>query len=194
MNVRPLILAMVVIGIILSYPVMAAYSPAYGALSKEKKQEFDALMKKGDTAYNLNDYAAAARYFNTAKTLCPNDYTAVASYGRAQIAEGSRTNDHNTINEGDLALMNIGTMMKNQGISPDSYEYNDMMAKVRLEEAKAERAKGNNAVAAEIEIEAKQYRERAEEAKESELPLSPFIALAGIGLGVYLHRHHHGKE
>lgn len=193
LHVRPLIIAMVAAGIILTYPVMASYSPAYGALSKEKKQEFDALMKKGDAAYNTNDYTAAARYFDAATTICPSDYTAVASYGRAQIAEGGRTDNHNTINEGCLALMNVGTMMKNQGISPDSFEYNDMMAKVYHEQANAERAKGNTATADNLELDSNRYRGRAEEAKESELPLSPFVALASIGLVALAFRHRREK-
>lgn len=172
---------------------VAIYSPAYGELTSAKKQEFDNLMKNGDAAYQKNDYRAAREAFEAAAILCPKDYYASANLGRAEVAEGMKNGDMYLIQRGYENLGKVQGMMSNEGISDKSFEYNDMMAKVRLEQAKAATAAGDKELADTLENAANYFRIQADEAKRAEqgLPLSPIVTLAGTGLVALLYRHRH---
>lgn len=188
MNRLLIVAVMLILCIFICCPA-TAYSQAYYTMDKEKQNEFDANMKLADAAYKMGNYERAKTYYEQAREICPSDYYAISGIGQAKVSLGMQQGDQNEIASGYSALGSAAYILDSRsGVDPASYEYADMMAKIKREQARALAAQGDTAGAAKLEEEANQYREKADRMLGGSLPVSPLVVLAGIGLVAILYR------
>jgi tetratricopeptide (TPR) repeat protein len=168
------------------YPALAAYakpyySHAYQNLSPDDKRDFDSSMKAGDALYAKGEYSEAVASYNRAWGICDKDYTVQAAIGQTYLEIYKKDKNPFFLQIARNSFIASTEYLQNE--HPGGYEENDLMAKIRTSQAEMYRLEGNEDAARLSEQEAADYRNKANQTKDSAgIPLSPWITVLGLGI------------